>query len=72
MESETNKAIREKLEELGIDPYKIHGEFAIIGHLSKLFYDLRQEHYERMASIINSYGFIQFLMGEKEYKDKTN
>lgn len=72
MESETNKKIREKLEELGINPYEMHGDYAIIGHLSLLFYKLRIEHYKRMAAVIDSHGFMEFLMGRKEYKDKEN
>lgn len=69
MESEINKAIREKLEELGLDTKKVYGEYTLGGHLSGLFWDFREEHYLRMASIINSNGFIEFLMGRKEYKD---
>lgn len=40
MESETNKAIREKLEELGIDTQKLHGEYTAVGHFSLLFSEL--------------------------------
>jgi hypothetical protein len=73
MESETNKIIREKLEELGLDTNKLYGDFTLVGHISKLFYgNLRREHYQRMASMVNSHGFIGYLMGEYELKDKSS
>jgi hypothetical protein len=64
MEPEINQAIREKLEELGIDTKKVYGEYTLVGHLVGVFYEHRKEHYERMASMVNSHGFIGYLMGE--------
>ena len=70
MESETNRAIREKLESLNLDTEKVYDNYTLVGHISKLFYELRLEHYQRMASMINSHGFMELLMGRKEYRDK--
>ena len=70
MESEINKAIREKFEELGFDTGRLYGEYTLVGHFAKLFYEKRAEHYQSMASRINSRGFIGLLMGEYELKRK--
>lgn len=72
MESNTNRLIREKLKELGLDTQKIYGDYTLVGHLSKLFYgEIRREHFQMMASRINSHGFIGYLMGEYELREKV-
>jgi hypothetical protein len=71
MESEINKQIRDVL-----DKYCVHfqdtvlrDELNLTGALAKVFWDNRKEHYARVLSMVNSHGFMQFLMGEYEYKE---
>ena len=71
MESEINKQIRDVLDKYGVmfSDSETFDELNITGALSKVFWDNREEHYSRVLSMINSHGFIEFLMGRKEYKD---
>ena len=71
MPSEINKQIRDVLDTYGVafrDEETRNG-LNLTGALSKVFWNNREEHYSRVLSMINSHGFLQLLLGNKEYKD---
>jgi hypothetical protein len=74
MESEINKQIRQILEDYGINPLtkKTSNEvlsFNILGALSNCLWDNRKEHYSRVLSMVNSHGFMEYLMGNMTYQE---
>ena len=71
MESEINKQIRETLESFGVDADSlgIKENLNLLGALASCFYNNRKEHYARVLSMVDSHGFMQFLMGEMEYRE---
>ena len=71
MESEINKQIRDVLDTYGVafrDAETRNG-LNLTGALSKVFWDNRKEHYSRVLSMVDSHGFMEFLLGNMEYKE---
>jgi hypothetical protein len=74
MESEINKQIRQILEDYGINPLtqKTSNEVLslnILGALSNVFWLNRKEHYARVLSMLNTHGFMEYLMGNMTYQE---